>query len=209
MRNTIISAVVLSLSLTLTINAQPLNWNLVVSSSQNCIGCTNEALTSNQLYVDKVVKTLQLYVTNASDSTVCESFISYFQNPHAYDPRHEQATTLIEMSKTDKTGKIDLFITSLYANSDIGSDIQVATRTTPTIPAYTKSNELNKMIAQAYNLLPRNKKESQRHYDARIRDYATSSYLTFVRHTTQNGGSLPATETAFASELAKKYNKYN
>jgi hypothetical protein len=202
MRTVIMSAVV-ALSLSLSISAQTMSWNLVTSSSQNCEGCYNQALAANKENVQTVINTLADNVVNPSDLDVFASFISYYFNPHSYDSRHETGSRLIHLANVDSLDRLSIEIMSLYNSSDIGSDIKLATRTTPTIPAYTESTELNKIIASSYSLLPREKNESKRAYDKRIRTYAVGTYLIYIKHTTEN---LPETETAFAAKIAKKYN---
>ena len=206
MRPVIMSAVV-ALSLSLSISAQTMSWQLATSSSQNCKDCYNQSLVANRGNIQKVMNVFVDNVYQNSDVEIMAQFISYFNNPSATDFRHEVASRFIRLADADSMTRLQIEILSLYSHSDLGNSTKTAIAyVAPTIPNYTQSSELNKMIAKTYTLLPRDAKENQKNYDKRVREYASSTYLIYVKHVAQNGGSLPSTETAFATKLAKQYN---
>lgn len=191
MRKTIFSAIIVVFAFS-SIFAQTMSWNLVTLSSQNCEGCKKEALIANQSNIKTVINAMADLVVNPSDIEVLASFISYYSAPHSYDNRHDFGSRLIHLANVDSLTRLKIEIMNLYTNSDIGSDVKVATRTPA--PALT---EWEKCLASANSFFPNDKK--------RALEYAKETYEVIKLHS--NPKALAAHYVAEEKAKNKAYSK--
>lgn len=192
---TIISAVVVSLSLTLTLNAQTYENRL--STIANRPWMAEEIVDSNIQAFALVVNVASRVGDSLQDYTVLSRVNLFLSAPTADDPNFSEICQLVNLAKSD-TVALHRYVVAATTATMLGYPVKfVATRPAPAAPA----SLLDSCLASAAKLLPGQSEKAQI-------AYAISTFETIVKWTSpsaENRYIAIALKQGKSIAAAKKY----
>jgi hypothetical protein len=194
--------VVLSVSSVFSQSQQVFSWDLAVDKHHYCPECGNIFLDSNQKHINNVLGIFAKETRVVSDSTVTESFRSYFKDPQTTDLNHESAKLLIALSQKDSIEVLTEKIRQILKNNTYFPAVLPPPKVNQTAQP---SSLLDSCLTRAKNLLSNEKAEVQIAYAVKTFKGIIYSGIRTKEYSKEDAYVLQALERGKTIDAAKKY----